>query len=172
MKKRITLLLTMLFVLVLHTVSFAAEKKVDMSEYNPKTMTFEERAKWVEENIEPIYVGTAQGIERTEWLYTSTKTDTVGPAQYDVGKLQTRVKFTVDEDENVTDWSTVTFRATNLTNAIVDTDYFDTEIAPHNIRIVYEAWFTEVSGAYFIEHWYNLHGNGAYDVRVVSGGDS
>lgn len=169
MKRKIILLMTMLFILVLHTVSFAAEREVDMTEYNPNTMTFEERAKWVEENIEPTYVGQAQGVERNEWLYTSTQTDTIGPDQYDVGKLQTRVKFTVDADENVTDWSTVTFRATNLADATVESDYSDAEIASNNIRIVYEAWFTDVSGTYVIEHWYNLYGDGSYAVRVIFG---
>lgn len=166
--KRIVVL-TIVFSILLHSISFANETKLPKTEYNPKTMTLEERARWVEENVEPIYSGEAQRLSRGEWLYTDKTTTYVGPDQYDVGKLETQMMFTVDSNKNVSDWSTVVFRATNITQAIVDSNYFDTEIYPHNIRVVYEATFTEVSGAYYVDHWYNLHGDGKYDVRVVKG---
>lgn len=166
--KRI-IFLTFLLTLLSYSICFAAEDKTPKTEYNPKTMTLEERARWVEENVEPIYSGEAQRLSRSEWLYTNITTTYAGPGQYDVGKLETQMRFTVDNNRNVSDWNTVVFRASNISQAIVDSDYFETEIYPHNIRVVYEATFTDVSGAYFVDHWYNLHGDGKYDVRVVKG---
>lgn len=168
--KRVGLMIAMLMIL-LQTVGFATSDNISITEYDPQTMTFEERAKWVEENVEPAYSGQAEKIYRNEWLHTSLKTDIVGNDFYDVGKLETRLKFMCNSDfTRVDDFSNVTFEATHLSIGTVDTDYFSKWFAPDNVRVVYEAWFSDHSGAYLVEHWYNLHGSGAYDVRVVKGG--
>lgn len=71
----------------------------------------------------------------------------------------------VDTFSNVT-FNAIPFRA----GVIINTEYFQTWFAPDNVRVVHTAWFSDVSGAYLIEHWYNLHGHGAYDLQVVNGG--
>ena len=169
---RMFALLTVMLLLLSQTMGVAANSNISGTGYDPRTMTFEERAEWVEENVEPVYSGQAHSLMRGEWLYTNTQEDEVGNDMYDVGQLQTAVKFLCNSDfTEVEDYATVTFRAIPLkADIIVDTDYFADYFAPNNVRIIYTAWFADLSGAYYIEHWYNLHGDGAYDVRVVTGG--
>lgn len=178
--KKITIL-TMIFAFIMHSISFASTRHVTLDEYDPRTMTLEERSKWVDENVPATYYSSYTSPispfgANGEWIYTSTKTSSVGPSQYTVGKLTTRVKYTVNASQySVEDWATEVFRARSisayglLTDTNIDSCWMD---EPGNYRIIYQAWFADPSGAHFIEHWYNLHGNGNYSLRVVNGGDN
>lgn len=142
--------------------------------YDPKTMTLDERWEWVQANVEPIFVGFGQHEDRSEILYTNLDTSYVGPNNYtDYAKLETKVWFTVNNSyTRVDSWGTDTFRATPLINSltITDTDSYSTRITDDNVRIIYEAWFANITGAYYIEHWYNVYGNGGYALYVNKGG--
>ena len=173
LKHRMTALLCGILLFCTQTVGLAASGTgvSDLPEkYDPKNMTFEERAAWIEENLEPVYSGQAQPLTRGEWLYTSLRTDYADlEDMFDIGKLETQVKFMCNNQyTEVTDFGTVVFRATPYSGTIVDTNYFVNDDTPNNIRIVYEAWFANAGGTDFVEHWYTLHGHGAYDLYVVT----
>lgn len=174
-KHRMTALLLGVLFLCTQTVGLAAsvtgfEASTLPEKYDPINMTFEERAAWIEANLEPVYTGQAQPISRSEWLYTSLRTDVVDiDDMFDVGKLETQMKFTCnDQLTAVTDFGTVVFRATPYRGSLVDTNYFVNDDTPYNIRVVYEAWFATAGGTRFVEHWYTLHGHGTYSLYVVT----
>ena len=55
MKKIPYALLLFLLIFFVTVPTFAMNEKVPAKEYNPKIMSMEERAQWVEENIPPVY---------------------------------------------------------------------------------------------------------------------
>ena len=178
MKRRslITISLFMTLSLILAVIPSYAENdhKVIPETYDPSTMTIEERWAWVQENVEPIYVGPAHHEDRSEILYTNLDTSYVGPNDYtNYAKVETKVKFTVNDTmTRVQSWSTDTFRATPLigTLTITDTNSSSTRLSDDNVRIIYEAWFANITGAYYIEHWYNVYSDGGYALYVNKGG--
>lgn len=174
LSKILTLSLMCLF--SLQITAYANVKKVTLDEYNPKTMTLEERAKWVEENVEPTRISVKNPITTRadgEWIYTGIESTTVeSQTGYEIGVFETQARWMVDENEKVLDWATERCEAIPTTMSHHDTKITSTRLADNNVRIVYEAWFSELSGAFFVEHWYNLHGWGAYDVRVVTGSET
>lgn len=178
-KHRMTALLLSLLLLCTQTIGFAASgtqnDKINLPEkYDPENMTFEERAAWVEANLEPVYSGPAQQLKRGEWLYTSYRTDVANVNNaFDIGKLETQMKFMCDNQYvNVTDFATVTFRATPYGGAVATTDYTVNDDTPNNIRVVYSVAFAYGDKYCLTEHWYTLHGHGAYDLYVVNNGDA
>ena len=167
--------LSLVFIFSLQSIAYANTRKVTLDEYDPRSMTFEERAKWVEENVEPtrIYINNSpQTRADGEWIYTDIESTPVeSQTGYQIGIFETQARFIVDENEKVLDWATERCEAIPITMGFHETDITSNRIADNNVRIVYEAWFSEMSGAFFVEHWYNLHGWGAYDVRVVTGSE-
>ena len=87
MKKRIGLLLVFMLSFVLCMNSYASEVRNVKTEYDPLNMTFEERAQWIEENIEPTYTWRPNVQGRSEWLYSNTNTTTVGNDIYNVNYI-------------------------------------------------------------------------------------
>lgn len=169
--------LAVAFAFILHTIGYANVRHVTLDEYDPRNMTFEERAAWVEKNVEPIHVELGDRVSTRadgEWLYTNIKRTTAkSQTGYEVGTLETQARWMVDQNENVLDWASVRCEAIPITMNLNSAELtVSKKIANNNVRMVYEAWFSELSGAYFIEHWYNLHGSGAYDVRVVTGSEN
>lgn len=140
-------------------------------------MTFEERAKWVEENIEPTQfepfphndIDCIQGSRNGEWLYTNLHQDTIfSLSGIPIGTLETRVRFLCDANfTRVLDTNTIVFRVIPYGGAIATTESFRSWFAPDNVRVIYTAWFATPVGTYLVEHWYNFHGHGAYSLRIV-----
>ena len=173
MKNRFHMIFT-LIVLVCLTASsssvFALSSNETPMPYDPIHMTIDERFAWVVENLEPVYIGYASHEDRSETLYTPLKTSYAGSSMVNYGKLETRVWFTCNDAlTNVTDWGTSVFRATPYLGAAVDTDSSSARLSNDNVRIVYEAWFAHYEGAFFVEHWYNVYGDGRYAIYVNSG---
>lgn len=177
--KHIFLFATLL-TFIIHSVSYAQVRTVTPDEYDPRTMTLEERAKWVDENVEPIQ-GTLDlsmnaltpYVVDTSWRYSETKTSSVGPDQYTVGTLTTAIKYKVDAAlYSVEAWGTVIFSPAAVASTAWVTDQVSDSFwvqEPGNYRMLYEVWFADPSGGQFIEHWYNIHGDGQYSLQVVNG---
>ncbi len=166
---RKTTVILLISLIMLQAFPVLADDSVINTEYDPTTMSLEERRLWVLENVEPSFTGTATYIARNEWLYTGVHTSYAENTLYTIGKLETQLKFLCNQQfTEVVDWSNNVFRATGLIdNVIIDTDYHATRMFPDNVSVVYEAWFAQAEGAYLIEHWYNLHGDGDFEIRVV-----
>lgn len=153
------------------TIALAAENNVANTEFNPFTMTHEERVAWVEANC-PTYTfdATDSAIARNNWLSTGTKTVTFGPTTpngellYSRGNMKTKVDFLCDANYTmVLDWSTAKFEVTpQVASAVVETDVTVYRISDNNVKITYEAWVAIEEGSYHVMQIYNLHGNGAY----------
>ena len=74
---------------------------ITKTEYDPLNMTFEERAQWIEQNIEPTYTWRPNVQGRSEWLYSNTNTTTVGNDIYNVGYVTTQVKFKINNSQTI-----------------------------------------------------------------------
>lgn len=166
MKRISYALLSFLLIFFVTVPAFAVNEKVPVKEYNPKTMSIEERAQWVDENIPPVYFQAEK--DRSEWSFTALNSHYI----YDngnnyIGGIRTNVKFLCNDSlTRVEDTATVQFSA--LSNGYpTDTEYGRTWIYPDNVRVWYTVWIATPSGAAFVDHWYNLYANGTYSLRVV-----
>ena len=184
--RKIGLMITV-FMLLFQVVSFANEDEIIVAEkelkttettenlskeYDQRNMTFEERAKWVDQNVKPTFSGHALKNAKGEWLYTNLYTTVAENDFYALRQLESKIKFMCNDDfTRVDSYSYVEFRTpTFKQGVVVDTEYFADWFSPDNVRIVHTAWFADVSGGYLVEHWFNLHGHGAYDLKIVNGG--
>ncbi|MBR0440629.1 MAG: hypothetical protein IJK25_01695 [Firmicutes bacterium] len=162
----------LMFVSISYAVDGSNEKSVTV--YDPVNMTMEERWEWVQENVEPVFVGKGQYTDRSGTLHSGLDTSYVGPNDmYNIAKLETKVWFTVsDSFDRVESWGTDVFNAVPLLNSlsVTSTDYDSTRISNDNVRMVYEAWYANLTGAYYIEHWYKVYGYGVYALYVNKGG--
>ncbi len=167
--------LSFVFVMFSCFVSWAGTKHVTTDEYDPRNMTWEERAEWVDANVPKTHYEALVALfnANSEWLLTEETYSDVGTAQYTTGTMRTKVKFVVDRDAYaVKDWATAKFEADVLSPYA---SVVDKAVNQHwmgesgNLRIIYEAWYLDPTGTRFIEHWYNLHGSGAYDVQTING---
>lgn len=168
-KRTISLLWVMLMV-VSQSVCFAANNEAaPAAEYNPFTMTVEERLAWIEANVEAEYHSQAERLTRSETLYTTTKNTTATSGAWgNIGKLTTRVHFTCNDTFTaVDDWGTSTFTATVLiSNTIKETNLTENRVSASQVKLLYEVYFTRPEGVYYIEHVYTLNGNGSYSIAV------
>lgn len=171
-KTRLIAALMAMLILPLQTIEFAASADTGVKPYDPRTMTLEERSQWVYENVEPVYSGQAEQIARSEWLVTTTEVTPIGPNHdYPVARLETQLTFLCNDSfTEVIDWSTLKFQPIAIGTALFDTEYVDNRLYPDNVSVVFTVWTACDAGAFVTEHWYNLHGRGAYDVRVVNAG--
>jgi len=181
MKKSKSIILCItLMTFLLSSTAYAGVRVVTPDEYNPRTMTLEERARWVDENVEPTLgrldlspnLVSPFAID-ANWRYSQPVDSFIGPDQYTVGTLTTAIKYKVDTAQySVEDWGTVIFSAGVVApTAWVSEQTFDSFWIqePGNYRMLYEAWYVDPSGGQFIEHWYNIHGDGQYSIREVKG---
>jgi len=170
MKKKMGLLLMLMLSFVLCMNSYAAEVQNHKTKYDPLNMAFEERVQWIEENIEPTYTWRPKVQGRSEWLYSNTNTTTVGNDIYNVGYVTTQVKFKINDSQTaVTDWASEQYRTDFYVPCIIDTNYYYRWMVQNsNIKLIYETWYTETSGAYLVEHWYNLRADGYCDFREIT----
>ncbi len=173
--KKLIACLSIMAMILSQSFCFAADFKEEaVAEYNPLTMTIEERLAWIEENVEAEFHAQGERFARSETLSTTTKTTVAskkaddGTWLYDVGKLVTRVNYVCNSNLTaVEDWSTSTFTATTLiTNTIKDTNLTENRISSSKVKLLYEASFTRPEGVYYIEHVYTLNGDGSYSVAV------
>ncbi len=170
MKKMRIVILVLIFIMLFEQTTILAiprnQKDISQTQYDPRIMTIEERMKWMDENVEPIY-GQATQLYRDEWLYTSLNTTYAGPEDAYFGKVETRVKFLCDSQyTEVVDWGTATYRATPLQGSIVDTEAGSVRIDSDNVRLWYTTWFVNYLGAYCVDIWYNVYGDGNYSIQV------
>lgn len=168
--QRIMVCIVVLAMVLSQAVCFASAGNVNtVTEYNPFTMTIEERLAWIEANVEAEYYDQAERIARSETLYTTTKTTTAKSDLYgNIGKLTTRVNFTCNNAFTaVEDWGTSTFTATALiSNTIKDTNMTANRISSSRVKLLYESSFTRPEGVYCVEHVYTINGDGSYSVAV------
>ncbi|MBU5425786.1 hypothetical protein KQI41_05100 [Tissierella pigra] len=166
MRKRIC---TLLIIAILATSGavFAETQQI-----NPKNMSLNEYADWIEENVEPReYEGIKKGNrEIREWLYTGEEYNTIYNGLYDyIGWMATEAKWLVNERLQVLDYGTVTFRHGKARESITAHPHSDSAwIANDNVRLIYQVDFVEWSGDHYITHMYNLHGNGKVSLRVIN----
>lgn len=134
----------------------------------------EERAAWLEENVQPNPEDFQPGIQPRigEWIYASKTTKYIDGAGVELGTLSTEGRWKIDGAGNVIEYEKVRLVFTAAGSAI-DIDGNDQYYAylphPTMCRMTFETRFLDaIAGeSCYYAHVYFLSGDGTYTVQVI-----
>lgn len=162
------LVITLSLVLLLSNAVFAN---------NLAEMTHEERIEWADKNIKAEYrEGIRENSEEDSigtksvtsgWIYTEKESNYIMNQVQVIGALETKARWKCDDNQNVVDYNVEIFNAYKYVTFGTMHKYSSiNEMAPNNIRMVFDADFVDVTGRHVLTHQYNLHGHGDYSFRA------